>query len=103
MAANIKKLKICFLALGTFIKSLLTMRVSVWVLLVAFLVFVLFSCVVSCSNDKSVTRAVVGSTEYNGHNYLVFRALDNHRTLAVVHDPDCVCNYIEVVPEEIVE
>ena len=95
MAANIEKIKICFRAIGLFLKNLLTMQFPLWLYIVAFLVCVLFSLLVACTAQKAMSNnqsAVVGYTDYRGHNYLVFSA---NGSFSVVHDPDCVCNLID--------
>ena len=101
MAANIEKINSCFRALGMFLKNILTLKFPLWLYIVASLVCVLFASLVSCAHDRQATQALVGKTEYNGHSFLVFRTLDDSKTLAVVHDPDCVCHFVE--PLEIEE
>lgn len=103
MVANIDKIKMCFRALGMFIKNVFTLKLPLWLCIVVGLVCVLFSLLVACSHERMSTQALVGHTEYQDHSYLVFRALDDQRTLAVVHDPDCMCKFVEVVPDDIVE
>ena len=99
MAANIDKIKTCVLALITFIKNGLTLKFPIWLFLVAFLAAVLFGWLVSCTAAKSsVQTAIVGYTEYRGHTFLVFRAINGgDPNFSVVHDPDCECHLVTPV------
>lgn len=103
MIANTEKIKICFRAVGTFLKNGLSMCIPLWLCIVAFLAAVLFGFTVSCTAAKSsVQTALVGVSEYRGHTFLVFRAMDNtNGTFSVVHDPDCRCNFVELLPSDL--
>lgn len=101
MVALIEKIIKCFLAVITYIGTKLVEKYPLWLFIVVCLVCVLLFSVFSCAEKRQSTKALVGSTEYKEHHYLVFRALDSNRTIAVVHDPDCPCNFVE--PLEIEE
>ena len=99
MAANIEKLKTCFRAVGSFLGNVLTLKFPLWLSIAVFLVCVLFGWLLSCTSRKALNTYEVGSTDYQGHTYLIFRALDNDYkpTVTVMHSPDCMCYYIESV------
>jgi len=91
-----EKIKTWLTALTSFVKKLKLAKFPLWLWLVVCLVAALFTWLVSCSAMKaSVDTAVVGSTNYRGHDYLVFRAQDTDATFSVVHDPDCPCHFVE--------
>lgn len=96
MGVNTEKIKTCFRAVGSFLGNLLTLKFPLWLYIVAFLAGVLFISLVACSVSKSecgrIDSAVVGYTDYHGHNYMVFYAAGS---FSVVHDPDCICKIIE--------
>lgn len=82
----------------TWLKSNLKEKYPVWAYIVVCLVFVLFLWLISCSAAKmSVETAIVGSTNYRGHDYIVFRVQDHDGTFSVVHDPDCSCHFVDVI------
>lgn len=95
MLVLIEKLIKFLAALVTYIAAKLTEKYPLWLFIVVCLAAVLLFSVISCAHDKSVSRALVGKTEYQGHSYLVFKQVNDDKTLAVVHDPDCPCYYIE--------
>lgn len=99
MVAHMEKLKTWFLACISWLVLGLTKKVPLWLSIVVSLAAVLLILTVSCERDKSLTRAVVGSMEYEGHFYLVFSRV-NDGSISVVHDPDCGCHFIEVLPNE---
>lgn len=98
MAANITKLKTCFRAVGSFLGNLLTLKFPLWLFIVAYVVCVLLTWLVSCGvrqdqiDRKAVDSAVVGYTDYHGHNYIVFYSAGS---FSVTHDPDCICKLID--------
>lgn len=95
MVALIEKIVKCLVAFVSFVGKVLLEKYPVWLYIVVFLAAVLLFSVISCTEKRHSTQALVGFTEYNGHKFIVFRALDDNHTLAVVHDPDCLCNYVE--------
>lgn len=95
MVALIEKIVTCFLAVITYIGKKLVEKYPLWLYIVVCLVCVLLFSVISCTARKQSNQALVGTTEYRGHAFLVFRTLDDSKTLAVVHDPDCPCNFVE--------
>lgn len=97
MVANIEKIKTCCHAVGSFVVNVLTLKFPLWLFIAVFLAAVLLFSAISCTRDKAITQAVVGKTEYNGHSYMVFGSVLDNRTIAVVHDPDCVCHFVESV------
>lgn len=97
MDANIQKIKACFRAVGSFLGNLLKLKFPLWLWLVAFVVAVLLTWLVSCGishnqDGNKIDSAVVGYTEYHGHNYIVFYAAGS---FSVTHDPDCICKIID--------
>lgn len=96
MVANMEKIKKSCRALLTFLGNLLTLKFPLWLFIVVYLVAVLFISLVACNVSKAsgarVDSAVVGYTEYHGHNYVVFSAAGS---FSVVHDPDCVCKLVD--------
>lgn len=101
MVVLIEKIVKCLVASISYVGKVLLEKYPVWLYIVVSLAVVLLLSVFSCAEKAHSTQALVGSTEYNGHKFLVFRTLDDKHTLAVVHDPDCLCNYVE--PLEIEE
>ena len=101
MVALIEKIIKCLVALITYVAAKLTEKYPLWLYIVVCLAAVLFYSLGSCARDKSVSQALVGSTIYHGHEFLIFKDLSTNETLAVIHSPDCVCNYVE--PLEIEE
>ena len=99
MRVNIEKIRECYRVFTMWLGELKSRKLPLWLYIVVFLVSALFVMVVSCSHDKLSTTALVGRTEYNGHQYLVFRTLDDKHTVTVVHDPDCICNYYDQIEE----
>ena len=95
MVALIEKIVKCLVALISYIGNKLVEKYPLWLFIVVCLVAVLLFSVFSCAEKRQSTQALVGKTEYQGHYFLVFRTLDDAKTLAVVHDPDCPCNFVE--------
>lgn len=94
MVANIVKIKECLVAVGTFLKNVLTLRFPLWLYIVAFSAAALFALCVSCSHSSVLLRqCAVGSTEYHGHSYLVFTRFGSSvdGAIDVIHDPECIC------------
>lgn len=100
MLVLIEKLIKFLAALITYIAAKLTEKYPLWLFIVVFLACVLFFSVVSCEHEKSVSRALVGKTEYQGHSFLIFKQVNDNKTLAVVHDPDCPCYFVEPINVE---
>lgn len=101
MDANTEKKKGWFRAFISYVANLLKLQFPIWLYIVAFLVAVLFISVVGCTASKaSVQTALVGVTEYRGHTFLVFRAINNNDgSFSVVHDPDCKCHFVELLDD----
>lgn len=95
MGANIDKLNQCFRAVRLFLANVLTLKFPLWLYIVVFLAAVLFFCVVSCSHEQSLQRVVVGHCEEQGHSYIFFRAEHEPYSLTVLHDPDCICYFLD--------
>ena len=95
MVALIEKIVKCLVAVVSYIGNKLVEKYPLWLFIVVFITCVLLFSVFSCAEKRQSTKALVGATEYKEHQYLVFRALDSNRTIAVVHDPDCPCNFVE--------
>lgn len=90
-----------FRAFISWLVNLLKLQFPIWLYIVAFLVAVLFFGIVGCTASKaSVQTALVGLTEYRGHSFLVFRAINNNDgSFSVVHDPDCKCHFVELLDD----
>lgn len=97
MAANSSKLKACYRAVISFLKNVLTMRYPLWLFIVVCLAFVLWYSLIACSRDASLQRVVVGNCKWNGHSFVMFRDQDSGASLAVIHDPDCDCQFTEIL------
>lgn len=80
--------------------QMLTASLPVWLYIVVFMACVLFVLQCSCSYNKqkedAKTKLFVGKTEWNGHSYVVFRAVDSG-DISILHDEDCSCYLIEDV------
>lgn len=75
----------------------LTSSLPVWLYIVVLLALVLFVGAISCTrqSEETVNRKMfVGQTEYQGHSYFVFRAMEGSE-ITVIHDPDCICGLID--------
>lgn len=94
MAANIEKVNGCFRALGSFLANILTLKFPLWLYIVAFLGCVLLFLLIGCAHDKSLQRVVVGHCDEAGHSYVFFRAENDESSLTVLHDPDCICYFL---------
>jgi hypothetical protein len=102
MAANIEKNSNgWFRALISCVAQFLRLKFPLWLYIVAFLACVLFTLLVACTASKAnVQTAIVGVTEYRGHSFLVFRAVNcDDGSISVVHDPDCECNFVDIVKD----
>lgn len=102
MAVNMEKnTKGWFRAFISCVARFLKLQFPLWLYIVAFVVCVLFSLLVACTASKaSVQTALVGVTEYRGHTFLVFRAVNaSDGSFSVVHDPDCKCNLVDLVQD----
>lgn len=100
MVALIEKIVKCLVACISYVGNKLIEKYPLWLYLAASLGAVLLYSLLSCAHDHAATQALVGKTEYSGHSFLVFRTMDDKQTLAVVHDPDCVCHFVEPLEVE---
>jgi len=77
----------------TWIHTVLLREYPVWLFIGVSAVIAFIISFVGCtdSNPQEMrTKVIVGSVEYHGHQYLVFRSMDG-KEVDVEHDTDCPC------------